>query len=89
MASLDDLIHRTPSSPATTRELLTQLWSRDASSKLGDQELDLEAYLVYHRKQCSHALHDGGRHISARTHRDILEIAEVLEEGLSRETIRE
>jgi hypothetical protein len=88
MASLDDLIHRTPTSPTTTFELLTQLWSRDASSKLDNQEIDLEAYFSYHKKQCSQALHDGGRHISARTHRDILEIAEDLEEGLSRDTIR-
>jgi hypothetical protein len=88
MASLDDLISRTPTSPTTTLELLTKLWSRDACSKSDNQELDPEAYLAYHKKQCGHALHDGGRHISARTHRDILAIAEDLEEGLPRETIR-
>ncbi|KAI9772501.1 MAG: hypothetical protein M1840_000706 [Geoglossum simile] len=89
MASLDDLMHRTPTSSTTTLELLTQLWSCDVPSKLNNQELDPEAYFAYHRKQCSHALHDGGRHIYTRTHRDILEIAEDLEGGLSRETIRE
>src|SRR5947207_2320766 len=88
MAYLDDLIHQTPTSPTTTRELLTQLWRCGASSKLDDQDLDLEAYLAYHKNQCSHALHDGGRHISARTHRDILEITEGLDEGLLRENIR-
>ena len=85
MTSLDDLIQRTPNSPTTT---LMQLWNGDASLKSDSQELDLEAYRAYHKKQCGHALHDGGRHISARTHRDILEIAKDLEEGLSRETIR-
>ena len=88
MASLDDLVHRTPTSPANTLELLTQLWSSGASSKSDNKELDVEAYFAYHKKQCSHALHDGGRHISARTHRDILEIAEDLVQGLSRESIR-
>lgn len=89
MDPLDDLMHRTPTSPAATLELLTQLWSCGASSKLDNHELDLEAYFAYHKKQCCHALHNGGRHISTRTHRDILDIAEDLEEGLSRETIRE
>lgn len=87
MASLDDPISRTPAS--STPELLMHLWSRDASSKSTKQEFDLEPYLVYHKKQCSLALHDGGRHISARTHRDILEIAEDLKDGLPKETIRE
>lgn len=88
MASLDDLMHRTLTSSTTALELLAQLWRHDASSKLDSQELDIEAYFAYHKKQCSHALHDGGRHISVRTHRNILEIAENLEQGLSRETIK-
>lgn len=88
MASLDDPISRTPTSSTTTPENLMYLWSRNASSKLNQQEFDPEAYLAYHQKQCSHALHDGGRHISARTHRDILEIAEDLKDGLPKETIR-
>ena len=89
MTSFDDLIHRTPTSPTTAVELLTQLWSCDSSPRLENQELDLEAYFTYYKTQGSHALHDGGRHISARTHREILEIAKNLEEGLSREVIRE
>ena len=84
MASLDDPISRMPTSSATTTEILMYLWSRNASSK---QEFDPEAYLAYHKKQCSHALHDGGRHISARTYRDIVEIAENLKDGLPKETI--
>ncbi|KAH8779343.1 hypothetical protein BGZ57DRAFT_821832 [Hyaloscypha finlandica] len=82
-------MHQTPTSLTTSLELITRLWSCDPSSKLDNKELDLESYFAYHKKQCSLALHDGGRHISARTHYDILEIAADLEEGLSRETIRE
>lgn len=64
------------------------LWNRDASSRLEKEEFDSEAYLAYHKKQCCFALHDGGRHISVRTHRDILEIAEDLKNGLPKENIR-
>jgi hypothetical protein len=63
IASLDDLVHRTPTSPVNTLELLTQLWSSGASSKSDNKDLDVEAYFAYHKKQCSHALHDGGRRI--------------------------
>ena len=88
MASLDELISRTPSSSTTTLELLKHLWSRDAALKLNEYEFDPETYPAYHKKQCCLALHDGGRHISVRTHRDILDIAEDLKNGLSKETIR-
>jgi hypothetical protein len=73
----------------TSLKLITRLWSCDPFSKLNNKELNLESYFAYHKKQCSLALHNGGRHISARIHYDILEITADLEEGLSRETIRE
>jgi hypothetical protein len=69
-------------------QILMHLWSRDASSSLSTDDFDLEAYPAYHQKQCCCALHDGGRHISARTHRDILAIAEDLNQGLSKEDIK-
>lgn len=88
MASLDDLISRTPSSSTTILELLTFLWSRDGSSRLKKDDYDPEAYPAYYRKQCCLALHDGGRHITLRTHNDILEIAQDLKNEMSKETIR-
>ena len=88
MALLDELIHQTPTTPADSFELLTQLWGLDASAKSEDKGLDNRAYFTYHKKQCSTALHDGGRHISLRTHRDILEVVEALNQGRSRESIK-
>lgn len=88
MASHDDLIYKPPTSPAHTFELLSKLLDHDASSISDCKEFDLDTYFAYHKKQCSHALHDGGRHISARTHREILEIAEDIVQGLSKESIR-
>lgn len=89
MDSLDSPIFRTPTSFTTTFEPLVHLWSRNASSTLKGHEFDPEAYFAYHKKQCCLALHDGGRHISVRTHRDIFEIAEGLKHGLPKEVIRE
>lgn len=82
MASLDDPISQTPTSLTATLELLMNMWSRNASSRLKKQEIDLDAYVAYHKKQCCLALHDGSRHISARTHYDILEMAGDLKNGL-------
>lgn len=89
MASLDSPISRTPTSFTATLELLMHLWSHNTSSTLERHEFDSEAYASYHNKQCCRALHDGGRHISARTHRDIFGIAEDLRTGLPKETIRQ
>ncbi|KAJ8063747.1 hypothetical protein OCU04_007610 [Sclerotinia nivalis] len=41
-------------------------------------------YFTYRTKQCNQALHDGGRYISATTHRDIVENSKNLKNGTSR-----
>ncbi|KAI9643501.1 hypothetical protein NHQ30_008120 [Ciborinia camelliae] len=47
--------------------------------------LDHEMYLNYYTEQCNQALYDGGRHVSARTHRDIVETWEYFKNGVTRE----
>lgn len=40
--------------------------------------VDYEPFFEYYLDQCTHALRDRGKHVSVRTHRDILEIAELV-----------
>ncbi|KAI7782623.1 hypothetical protein LA080_013111 [Diaporthe eres] len=47
------------------------------------------SYWKFYTEECSHALHDGGRHIAIRTHADIVEIASQLQAGLTRADIKE
>ncbi|KAF2126636.1 hypothetical protein P153DRAFT_388669 [Dothidotthia symphoricarpi CBS 119687] len=47
-----------------------------------------EAYWAFYHRSCEHALYDGGRHVLARTHEDIVDLAHLLQEGRSRDIIR-
>jgi hypothetical protein len=50
---------------------------------------DLDAYFVYYSEQCRSALLDRGRHVAARTHRDITDIASYIRNGQQREDIKQ
>lgn len=50
---------------------------------------DLDAYFVYYSEQCRSALIDRGRHVAARTHRDITDIASYIRNGQQREDIKQ
>ncbi|KAH7384244.1 hypothetical protein DE146DRAFT_622504 [Phaeosphaeria sp. MPI-PUGE-AT-0046c] len=49
----------------------------------------LDAYWAFYRIQCERALHDDGRHIQCRTHKDVQEIIKMLQAGHSRCEIRD
>jgi hypothetical protein len=42
----------------------------------------------YYSKECTNALHDGGRHVASRTHADIVSCAAKLRSGMPREDIK-
>lgn len=50
---------------------------------------DLDAYFVYYSEQCRSALVDRGRHVAARTHRDVADIASYIRDGQQREDIKQ
>lgn len=52
-------------------------------------DFDLDAYFVYYSEQCRSALIDRGRHVAARTHRDITDIASYIRNGQQREDIKQ
>ncbi|PQE16259.1 fad-type 2 protein [Rutstroemia sp. NJR-2017a WRK4] len=77
-----------PISVDTKCEILKNLWNLDLiPSQFYDSHFDYEIYFAYYTDQCSLALHDGGRHILLRTHRDVVDIASHIKCSLSREDI--
>jgi len=62
----------------TRREILRALWDLHIT----DPQLEgttSQAYLDFYAKECILALHDGGRHILARTHCDVIDLAHFLQ----------
>jgi len=88
--SLNSSIQFPPIGADTRAEILKELWNIDASSlKSHDKGSDYDIYFTYYADQCSLALHDGGRHIWTRTHRDVIEIAGYIKSSMTRYEIRE
>ncbi|KAH0565253.1 hypothetical protein GP486_001350 [Trichoglossum hirsutum] len=72
------------------REIIKYLWGGDIHSRqIFTGEINCEPYFHYYAEQSGAALHDGGRHSSVRTHRDIIEIAQHLRNGLTRDEIKQ
>jgi hypothetical protein len=87
--SLDESIQLEPISIDTKCEILSNLWDLNlTSADFYDGNSDYEAYFAYYIEQCNLALHDGGRHIWARTHRHIVDIAQHLKNSLTRDEIK-
>ncbi|KAF2245811.1 hypothetical protein BU26DRAFT_607126 [Trematosphaeria pertusa] len=87
MASLQEELQDTPFTRKTRRDILQNLWP--ALFEAEAEYLDWDAYFDYYESQCDHALHQQGRHILVRTHQHIVDIAQQLEEGATRESIKE
>ncbi|KAL2008720.1 hypothetical protein VTN00DRAFT_6914 [Thermoascus crustaceus] len=51
--------------------------------------MTLKSYFEYYTSQSDIALHDCGRHVSVRTHQDIIEISDYLRQGLTRDAIEQ
>ncbi|KAH8598536.1 hypothetical protein B0O99DRAFT_44298 [Bisporella sp. PMI_857] len=88
--SLDSFIHLAPIPLDVKCEILRHLWGFDVRrSNSYDSFLDYNSYFGYYTSQCSDALHDGGRHVSVRTHKDIIEIAHHLKNSVSRDSVKQ
>jgi hypothetical protein len=89
LSSIDNSLVDECISTPTKQHIIRQLWGNEALIASNTRrEPDFSAYWSYYSRQCREALHDNGRHVSARTHRDILEIIELLKGGHVRRDIR-
>jgi hypothetical protein len=92
MATLDPLISSIQLSPIsieTKCEILKHLWGVTVRpSQYYTGEFDFDTYFSYYTAQCNDALHDGGRHVSVRTHRDVINVAQDLKSSQTRAIIK-
>ncbi|KAF2804177.1 uncharacterized protein BDZ99DRAFT_481350 [Mytilinidion resinicola] len=90
MSSLDSSLLDLPLSNDTKALITRHLWDvNNTQQQLNARNLELRAYWSYYVEECSHALHDAGRHISARTHRNVLDIVFQLRGAVLREQLRD
>ncbi|KAF1847109.1 uncharacterized protein K460DRAFT_402475 [Cucurbitaria berberidis CBS 394.84] len=84
-ASLLDTLH-----PSTKALVSNTLWGPPPTWPLRSHDEDgpFEAYWKFYHLECERALHDGGRHVLARTHQDVLDVVIALDKGQSREDIQ-
>lgn len=86
MALADSLLD--PLSSVTKETIANIFWGRNQHDQTTSHDI-ADTYWQSYRKECERALHDGGRHVLARTHQDILDIATLLLERQSRDDIRQ
>lgn len=82
---MDECVQYTPPSSVTRHEIVDNLW--DLSP--GPHGRNCNAYFKYYGEQCRLALHNGGQYVFVRTHRDVIDVVQLLKQrpALSRETI--
>ncbi|KAF2468727.1 uncharacterized protein BDR25DRAFT_315715 [Lindgomyces ingoldianus] len=90
MAFLTTGLLETPLHSSTQNTIIDSFWGPvPILHRRSLDGIDLEAYWSFYFKECEHALHDGGRHVTARTHQDILDIVALLRDHESRDDIRD
>jgi hypothetical protein len=89
LSTLDESLQGSFLTANTKHTILNQLWGlNQGQALLYRNSSQYGPYFAYYKEQCSLALHDGGRHLSARTHRDIDNIVRYFKEPLTRGDIK-
>ncbi len=79
-----------PLSTTTKYQIIKQLWDTAQSLvQFRNCQNQCDEYFRYYSEQCRLALHDGGQHISLRTHQGIVDIVCHLKQSLTREEVIE
>lgn len=92
MAPLDPLdspVQLSTISLETKCAILDRLWGMKVQpSEFYKSDLHFDLYFRYYSQRCEAALYDGGRHVSVRIHRNIIDIAEDIKADLDRKAIK-
>lgn len=79
-----------PVNPCTQATIIDSFWGPSPHGSLYVcDDNSFEAYFQFYFKECEHALHDGGRHVFARTHQDILDIVNLLKDDRARDEVQD
>jgi hypothetical protein len=88
MPDLDAPLYQTPIPAATRNEVINQFWDRKDSLQLQHDDLDWDPYFTYYTDQCVQALNDRGRHVSARSHQDLVDLVQLLKDDYTKLDIK-
>lgn len=92
-AALDSSLTELPLSGHTKVALAIELLDINASSQqhlsLDTPGLCFDTYWKFYTRECTRALHDGGRHVAVRNHGDIIDCARKLRDGTLRNDLRD
>ena len=90
LEAADSSVHLSPINIETKCWILKQLWDISVlPSQYYVSDIDYDAYFSSYTRQCNDALHDGGRHVSIRTHRDVINIAQCLRSSQMRGAVKD
>jgi len=94
MASLDSPYQSYPIHAPVKHEIIEQFWGPNALPRQlhngeASSNLSLDIYFNYYTERCRRALHDGGRHVCAGTHKDTIDIVRHLKKPATREDIKQ
>lgn len=86
---LDSSLLDLPLSQLTKTAISSEFWDyqhRDQS--LNSIDFDHHSFWAYYNKECARALHNGGRHVALRSHRDVADCIHKLKSGMLRQDIK-
>ncbi|KAF2969455.1 hypothetical protein GQX73_g4119 [Xylaria multiplex] len=90
MASTIDMsLLEMPIESHTQAEICQEFWGNEYSLQIRSADIDLATFWDYYFKTSALSLHDGGRHVAVRTHRDIIDVVCLLKAGVSRGDIKQ
>ncbi|EKJ68501.1 hypothetical protein FPSE_11509 [Fusarium pseudograminearum CS3096] len=77
--------------PQLTKTTITgEYWaSQHQAQRLNSVDIDLQSFWTYYNKECVRALHNGGRYVALRSHRDVVDCVHKLKSGMLRHGIKE
>lgn len=89
-AALNSSLLRLPCDERARSDILDALWAIDHGSRpRRPKDMNSWPFWKYYERECERALHDAGRHVAVRTHRDILELASQVKADMTREEIKD
>ncbi|RKL35816.1 hypothetical protein BFJ72_g8516 [Fusarium proliferatum] len=87
---LDSSLLDLPLQQLTKTRIASEYWaSQHQNQRLNSVDFDLQSFWTYYNKECTRALHNGGRYVALRSHRDVVDCIRKLKRGMLRHDIKE
>jgi len=87
---LDSSLLDLPLPQLTKTTIASEYWAyQHQHQRLNNVDVDLQSFWTYYNKECARALHNGGRYVALRSHRDVVDCIRKLKSGMLRQDIKE